>query len=119
MAHELVSLSLENLKEVRGGLVEAMFNKAMQRMAQDIEAAPELSEFRKVVIEVRAKPVCELGELIRVDTEFAVLGKVPTRVATAVTVLRSNTNGASQLMFNLDAQDEPNQHTLPFDDDGK
>lgn len=115
MSHELVNLSLESLKEVRGGLIEAMFNKAIFKMAQDIEVAPDIAEFREVTLTVRAKPKLEMGEISHVITEFVVKGKVPHRVASTVSLLKTSTNGAAQLMFNLDSPDSPDQQSLPFE----
>lgn len=112
MAHELVALNLESLKDVKGGLVCVMIEKALSRMAQDIEAASDIPEWRTVTLEIRAKPICEAHELDRVVTEFVVKGKVPSRVTSTSMYVRSATNGARQLMFNIDAPDNPGQRTL-------
>jgi hypothetical protein len=112
MSINLVPLSLETICEVKGGLVALMVEKALTRLAMDIEAAPDIAEFRKVTIEIRAKPVMENLELSHVITEFAVRGKVPDRVTSASMCVRSNERGIKQLCFNLDAQDNPQQHTL-------
>lgn len=112
MVHELVPLNLDTLSDVKGGLVAIMLEKALSRMAQDIEAASDIPEWRTVTLEIRAKPVCEQHELDRVATEFVVKGKVPSRVTSTSMFVRHATNGARQLMFNIDAPDNPEQHTL-------
>lgn len=112
MVQKLTALSLETLSDVKGGLVAAMLEKALNKMALDIESAPDVTEWRSVTLEIRAKPVCEQMELASVSTEFVVKGKVPARVTSATMVVRSATNGARQLMFNIDAQDSPSQTTL-------
>lgn len=116
MSLNLVPLNIETLKEVRGGLVAVMLEKALQRMAMDIDAAPDIAEFRNVTLIIRAKPVMEHMELSHVVTEFEVKGKVPARVTSAISCVRSNTNGVKQLMFNLDAQQNPAQQTF-FDNE--
>lgn len=108
----LIALNLESLREVKGGLVELMLEKALTKMAIDIEAAPDIPEWRTVVLEIRAKPICEQMELAAVATEFVVKGKVPARVTSASMLIRSDPNGLRQLVFNLDAQDNVRQHTL-------
>ena len=108
----MVVLSLETLADVKGGLVAIMLEKALARMAQDIEVASDIKDWRTVTLEIRAKPVCEQHELSHVVTEFVVKGKVPSRVTSTSMFVRSNTNGARQLMFNIDAPDNPHQKTL-------
>jgi len=112
MPLNLVPLSLETITDVKGGMVALMVEKALQRLAMDIEAAPDISEWRKVTLEIRAKPVMENLELSHVITEFAVRGKVPDRVTSASMCVRSNERGLKQLCFNLDAQDNPSQMTM-------
>lgn len=112
MAHDLVPLSLESIQHVKGGLVDVMLAKALHRMADDVAAAPDIGEWREVALVIRAKPVCDQGELDRVDTEFVVKGKVPSRSTSTVMLVRKSTAGLKQLVFNVDAQDNPDQMTL-------
>lgn len=112
MGLNLIPLNLESINEVKGGTVSLMIQKALTRMAMDIEAAPDINEFRDVTLRIRAKPVMEQMELASVVVEFEVKGKVPARVTSSHMVVRSNQNGLKQLMFNVDAQDNPSQHTL-------
>lgn len=108
----LKALVLRNIPEVRGGLIEAMANKALARMTQDIETAPDIAEWREVGLFVRAKPRCENGELVDVDVEFVVKGKVPARVASSRMVVRDGQRGDRQLMFALDSDENPLQTTI-------
>lgn len=112
MPQNLVALDMESLKDVKGGLVSLMMAKALQRAAIDIEAAPDITENRVVTLEIRMKPVLERMELSHVVTEFVVKGKVPARVTSAAMLVRPTENGSRQLVFNLDAQDNPAQQTL-------
>lgn len=112
MATELVVLSMDSLKDVKGGLVAVMLEKALTKMAMDIEAAPDIAEWRTVQLEIRAKPICEQMELAAVATEFVVKGKVPARVTSASMLVRAAPSGIRQLVFNLDAQDNVRQQTL-------
>lgn len=114
MAVQMEVLTLESIAEVRGGLVNVMVAKALQRMAQDLEAAPDIPEWRSVVLEIRAKPHLENMELDHVSVEFVVKGKVPSRACTSVMLVRSQTNGSRQLMFNVDSADNPHQQPLPM-----
>jgi len=109
---ELRELTLDSLAELKGGLVDRMFRQAMNRLAMDLRAAPDIPDWRKVTITVRAKPTIEDGELGDVITEFEVNGKVPPRVTSARMEVKSSPTGAKQLFFNVDAPDEPAQHTL-------
>ena len=109
---ELKELTLDTLADLKGGLVDRMFRQAMNRLAMDLRAAPDIPDWRKVTIVVRAKPTMEDGELGDVITEFEVSGKVPARVTSATMQVKSSQNGAKQLFFNVDAPDNPQQHTL-------
>jgi hypothetical protein len=109
---QLVELSLETLAELKGGLVDRMFRQAMNRLAMDLRAAPDIPDWRKVTIVFRAKPTIEDGELADVITEVEVNGKCPPRVTSARMEVKSTSNGAKQLFFNMDAPDNPEQHTL-------
>jgi len=117
MTLQLTPLNLETLVDVKGGMVNAMLAKALQRMADDIVSAPDINEWREVSLCIRAKPKCEQMELSHVETEFVVKGKVPSRVTSATMVVRSTQNGARQLMFNIDAQDNPSQMSLINEED--
>jgi hypothetical protein len=113
----LVQLSLENLKQLKGGLAERMLNAALNRISLDLLNAPDIAEARKVTLEILAKPIIEDGELGDVIVEFAIGQKVPKRVTSARMVVRSATNGAKQLYFAVDSPDNPHQMTLPLDGD--
>lgn len=112
MAIELRELSLETLAEMKGGLIDRMLCQALNRMAMDLRAAPDIPDWRKVTLTIRAKPTMEDGELSDVITEFEVGGKVPPRITSARMEVKSSMNGAKQLFFNVDAPDNPQQHTL-------
>lgn len=108
----MLQLSLANLAELKGGLVERMLQSALNRMAIDLRSAPDIAEWRKVILEIRAKPTIEDGELGDVIVEFGVAPKVPTRVTSARMAVKSATNGAKQLFFSVDAPDNPKQTTI-------
>ena len=108
----MLQLSLENLAELKGGMIERMLAAALNRVAMDLKAAPEIIEWRKVVLEIRAKPTIEDGELGDVIVEFAVSPKVPARITSARMAVQATTNGAKQLFFSVDAPDNPAQKTL-------
>lgn len=112
MPHELIPLTLDSVRHIKAGVVELMLAKALQRMAEDIAAAPDIGEWREVSLVIRAKPVCENLELDHVNTEFVVKGKVPSRSTSTTMLVRKSTAGLRQLVFNVDAQDNPNQMTL-------
>lgn len=109
---QLVELDLQSLAQLKGGLVDRMFRQAMNRLAMDLRAAPDIAEWRKVVVTFRAKPTIEDGELSDVITEIEVSGRVPARITSARMEVKSSPNGAKQLFFNMDAPENPEQHTL-------
>lgn len=106
------TLSLENLKDVKGGLVALMLDKALTRMSDDLEAAPDIGEWRTVTLEIRAKPFMENMQLDRVGTEFLVKGKVPARVTSAIMHVRKDHRGINRMLFNPESLDNPDQLTL-------
>lgn len=108
----MLELSLSNLAELKGGLVERMLKSALNRIALDLRAAPDIAEWRRVTLEIRAKPTIEDGDLGDVIVEFAVAPKVPTRVTSSRMQVRSATNGGKQLFFSVDAPDNPAQKTI-------
>lgn len=105
-------LTLGNLQHVRGGLVAVMLEKALQRMAQDLEAAPDIQEWRTVSLKIRAKPVMENRELARADVEFDVAGKVPSRSTVAQMHVRRDAKGQHRFLFNPESLENPDQLTL-------
>lgn len=112
MAIELRELTLEGLADLKGGLVNRMFAQAINRIAIDCESAPDIADWRKATITVRAKPVIEDGELGEVILEFDVGHKTPSRVTSCRVEVKKNNRGAKTLFFNVDAPDNPQQHTL-------
>jgi hypothetical protein len=106
------------MAELKGGLVDRMVKQALNRMAMDLRAAPDIPDWRKTTLTIRAKPTIEDGELGDVVVEFEVTGKVPARVTSARMDVRSTTNGSKQLFFNIDEPDSPAQHTL-FNEGGE
>ena len=116
----LTQLTLENLSQLKGGMIERMLAHALNRISMDLQAAPELRETRRVVLEIMATPICEEGELSDVVVDFAVGSKMPKRITSARMVVRSSTNGSKQLFFALDAPDNPAQMSFlppPGEDD--
>lgn len=105
-------LTLESLKDVKGGMVGAMLRKALERMAADLEAAPDINDWRTVTLEIRSKPVMENLQLASASFEFVVKGKVPARVTSASMHVRAAENGERYFIFNVDAPDNPDQLTF-------
>lgn len=108
----LEQLSLANLSQVKGGLIEAMLAKALNRIATDIETAPDIEDWRKVTLEIRAKPVLDRGMLDDVAVEFVVKPTTPARVTSTRMQVRSGEDGVRQLYFQLDAPDNPRQASV-------
>lgn len=114
----LIEMSLKTMAEIKGGIVERMMLAALNRVALDLRAAADIAEWRKVTLEIRAKPIMEDGELADVIVEFAVGQKIPSRVTSSRMVVRSTTNGSKQLFFQQDAPDNPAQGSLFEDKSG-
>jgi hypothetical protein len=104
--------SIESLAEFKGGLVARMLRAQTNRVALDLETAPDIGDWRKVVMTLRFKPVMEDGELADVITEVEVAGKMPARVTSARMRVRKDRTGAKQLFFEMDAPDNPDQISL-------
>lgn len=117
----LEALTLENILKIKGGLVNAMVARKLNQIVVDIEAAPDISEWREVTLKIKAKPVAEVNqgfvELKDVVVEFHVPGvKIPVRSTSIMACVRPATNGARQFHFQADAPDNPDQLTLLDDE---
>jgi hypothetical protein len=108
----MMEFDLSALLDFKGGLVDRMVRAQTNRVAIDLETAPDIPDWRKVVITMRFKPVIEEGELSDVTTEIEVSGKIPARMTSARMIVRKNKQGAKQLYFELDAPDNPDQLSL-------
>ena len=102
----LIELSVKSLADLKGGLVDRMLAAALNKVAIDLRAAPDVPEFRKVQLEIRCKPIVDDGELSDVIVEFAVGSKLPPRVTSSRMSVRSAANGAKQLFFAVDDPEE-------------
>lgn len=110
-----MKLGLRTLPQVRGGIVELMFDKAILRAIQDVQTAPDIADARTVELTAKLKPVLDQGELVDVDVEFAVNGKVPRRSTSTRMAVRhdmAHPTGPTQLFFNVDSPGDPDQSTL-------
>ena len=111
----LTTLSLEALKELKGGLVHKMFDSALQRIADDVARAPDIKEGRTVTLTVKAVPVVDSEDnLERVKIEFIVGQGVPKRITSSSMDVRMNAMRQREFCFNVDAPDNPDQIPLPF-----
>jgi hypothetical protein len=108
----LTILDLGTLAEFKGGLINRMVAAQLNRVALDLETAPDIPEWRKVSVTMRAKPVIEDGELADVVWECEVSGKLPARVTSARMRVKKAGTGAKQLAFEMDAPDNPDQVSL-------
>ena len=115
---DLSLLSLGSLDAVKGGKVGLMLQKAFERLAHDIAAAPDIRDRRKLVLSCWFWPICEDGELVSIGGEFAVGSKTPERVTSAVFELRRDGTGRYGFYFNAASPDSPRQGGLPFGDQG-
>jgi len=116
----MLKLNMESLAKLKGGLVAIMLEKQLGQMARDIEHASDIKDWRKVTLEIRARPVLDMGELDSVEVEFVVTGRVPARVTSSRMITRDDLEspvGQRQLFFQLDAPDNPAQQSL-LDDEG-
>jgi len=111
LIHEF-EMSLASLGQLKGGLVERMFEQAQNRIALDLQSAPDIGDKRKLTITLLYRPVVEDGDLADVITEIDVGHRVPHRVTSIRCTVKKNQKGAKQLFFNMDAPDSPEQHTL-------
>lgn len=111
-----IELNLENIHLVRGGKVALALSKALHRMCVDLETAPDIGEWREVTLKIRAKPVCEEGELAEVAVEFVIPhAKLPARSTATRAQLRSTDKGARQLFFAEDfVEDNFDQSMIPI-----
>ena len=107
-----LQMNLENLPEIKGGMVDLMLRRALQRMALDIASAPDLTDWRSVTLKIKAKPVLEQLELSHVVVEFEVGMRQPTRVTSANMLVAQDEGGQHQLYFALDSEENPNQQTI-------
>jgi len=98
-----------------------MWLKAVERAVQDIEAAPDIAEARTVELVLKIKPVVDCGELDKIDAEFGIKGKVPTRSTSLQMWPGNDPNEPTRqrrLMWAEDSPDNPDQGTLYGDQEG-
>lgn len=110
----LAPLDFSTLRMIRGGLIERMLVSAIQRATTDLFNAPDIPDARTINLQIKCKPVLDkgTGELSSVAVEFIVSGKTPNRVAGSYALMRSATNGAPKLLFNVDDDESPSQLPL-------
>lgn len=117
VAKDMVELTFDGLKDFKGGLVQRMLGKALDRVAADMRNAADVSDWRKVQIEFRFRPTHDEGELSGVVMEIAVGDKVPHRITSGQLEVRRNGKGQLGLFFAIDSPDNPDQRTLGFPND--
>ena len=112
MALTLAKLSFAALDELKGGLIQRMGDKALERVAQDLLSAPDIEEWRSVKVELRFKPTMEDGQLGDVAFEFTCDSKLPKRVTSATMQVKTDAQGRKGFFHNVDSPDEPRQMSL-------
>jgi hypothetical protein len=115
MAIRELELSFESLRDFKGGLVERMLAKSLNRVAQDLRTAADVPDRRTVTITFGFRPTHDDGELSDVLMEVSIGDKCPTRVTSGRLRVKTNGKGQKALYFNEDAPDSPDQHSL-FED---
>lgn len=114
---KIIPLSLESLGEIRGGLLGQMIAKELYKVATDLEVGgPDLPDKRTLTMQVEFEPVHMQGELDEVSVTFKVTSKLPPRQCSQSMSVRSMSNGARMLHFNVESPDEVDQATLDFDE---
>lgn len=115
-------MTLGGLGKCRDGLVDRMFTHAVQAVAADLDAAPDIKTARKITITIEAKPMGmdDHGNLQGVTAACQVKTAVPARQASmALEVRRPDINGRSgprSLAMNRHSADNPNQTGFDFQD---
>lgn len=103
-------LSLDTLKDLDFGKVDAAFRRELRRVMQDIQDRPTEQAKRKVAVVVEVWPSeVVAGEVEQVKTQFSITSKIPKLQSTDYQMaLRSN----GRLVFSVDAPENPNQGTF-------
>lgn len=118
MAIRECELTFESLRVFKGGLVERMLAKSLNRVAQDLRTAADMPDRREVIIKFGFRPTHDEGELSEVVMEIEIGDKCPKRVTSGRIKVKNNRSGQKAMFFNEDAPDSPNQHSfLPADDE--
>jgi hypothetical protein len=102
-------LTLEALCTIRGGAVGRAFEHGLSRIAADIAAAEDVSDWRELTLKVRARPNAELD---LVSTEIVIR---PVKLSERVTSLACKVvtqSGQTMLAFNTDVEDAVDQLAL-------
>jgi hypothetical protein len=104
-------LTLENICKVDAGKVEAMVNRAIAQVVDDMQQRPGDESQRRVVLTMAFKPESsEEGVLDNVATEFTVSVSVPPRRSRPYPM--EPHAGSRSLLFNPASPTNPRQHTL-------
>lgn len=110
------ALSLDTLKEVKGGVITDLFNKALAKAAADVLSDPTLIALRQVKLFVTIKPAfTKHKEFKGVTVTFKVGQYNPERVATMHANLELNPETqVAELKFEDLSPTNANQKSLPF-----
>lgn len=116
-------LELRNLAEYDMGSVEVLFNQALNSIYLDCEDRPLLKKDRTLTLQIKIKPreVSENADLEDVVSEISVKTALPDKEARSQIIVPVKKLGG--FGFEPDRRSargmDPNQQTLPIEDDAE
>lgn len=103
------SLTLNELRQIDGGLLEVLFDRAMKQIGCDCEERPDHRAAREVVLSVKVKPVVDTnGQQTGMNALFSVEIKLPKQTKTYPVGI-----DCGCVMVNAGVPDNYDQHALP------
>lgn len=107
----LSKLDWDLLGKVRGGAWADAFDRKIAELVADCKAAPDVSEARKLTIEVSIKPITTEGEMTGLKTNVDFKTSQPKRGMTLICLPDSDA-GVPCLVVNTENLNNPHQKPL-------
>lgn len=107
-----VELSLESLKNLDYGKVQAEFQKLLEFIIKDCWERPHDAKARKVLLQFEAEPVTDGHDCTDIRARFKMKASVPDRQTKDY--MMGLTKGG-HIYFQEDSSDSPDQESLPFE----
>jgi hypothetical protein len=108
----LKPFDIQSLDEIDGGSLVIALNNAIHQAYLDCESRPALGAAREVALKITFKPQAEGTRLYRVAVGFDVSKKLPSQ---GIGVMMKP--GGEGLEFQPEVPENPNQNTLPYENE--
>lgn len=107
----LQKFDIQSLEQINNGSLVTALNNALHQAYLDCESRPALTAAREVALKITLKPHAEGTTLYKVEVGFDVSKKLPSQGLGVI--MKPGRDG---LEFVPEVPENPNQHTLPYED---